>query len=292
MKAILGVDPQGSHESALELLARLQFPNLSLIALCAAEPIPEVMPAFGPVMPTSENIFLAIQKHSEAMAAKVAEEAAAKGIPAKPFVPNASAGRALIEASESEVAELLVVGTRQKSGFEAAILGSVMRAVVVGSKDSVLIGRGSVPAGDLHAVFATDLSHYNAECVDWLLARLPLGLKKVTVVGAYQLLEDQVASAGHRLVISPSDVGDMVRRNVLEQVEAVAQRFRDAGLEASAIAEQGKASDVIEAAFRESGAHLAIIGAQGHGFFERLLIGSTSMHLATKAQMPLLIIRP
>jgi len=292
MKAILGVDPQGSHEAALDLLARLQFPNLSLIALCAAEPIPEVMPAFGPVMPTSENIFVAIQQHAEQMAAKVAETAKEKGIAAKPFVPNASAGRALIEASESEVAELLVVGTRQKSGFEAAILGSVMRAVVVGSKDSVLIGRGNVAPGDLHAVFATDLSHYNEECVDWLLAHRPMGLNKITVVGAFQLLEDQVASSGHRLVISPSDIGDMVKENVLEQVEGVAQRFRDAGLEATAVAQQGKASDVIESTFRDSGAHLAIVGAQGHGFFARLLIGSTSMHLATKAQMPLLIIRP
>ena len=54
---------------------------------------------------------------------------------------------------------------------------------------------------------------------------------------------------------------------------------------------QGNVTEVISAAMKRTGADLLIIGAHGHGFLERLVMGSTAMHVVGNEPWNTLVLR-
>lgn len=84
----------------------------------------------------------------EALLVKVVRDARAAGITAEFLVWEGDPGGSIAAAAEAEGADLVVVGTRGRSGAERMLLGSVSDHVVRHAECPVLVVRPSVRSSD------------------------------------------------------------------------------------------------------------------------------------------------
>lgn len=74
---------------------------------------------------------------------------------------------------------------------------------------------------------------------------------------------------------------------------AVAQQLEALGCRIESVAVVDEVHSAIAKQMHENGsADLLIRGSQGHGFFERLRVRSTSLHQANQGDNPILLLRP
>jgi nucleotide-binding universal stress UspA family protein len=164
--------------------------------------------------------------------------------------------------------------------------------MAIGSKHSLLIGRGEVkPSGPVSAVFATDHSYYALRALDHLIAMKPTGLKTITLVTAYDPKElegpyfvelAKEAKAEHKTL----------HQKLTALSELAVSRLRQAGYVAHYEMKPGNVHDAINRAMVEVAPDLLILGAQGHGFLDRLFVGSVALHHVVAEPHSLMIIRP
>ena len=71
----------------------------------------------------------------------------------------------------------------------------------------------------------------------------------------------------------------------------MSEKLKAIAPEVNVIVQEGESNEVIRNAMTSSGADLLIMGAQGHGFLDRLVIGSTSHHHFVAEPYPVLLLR-
>jgi nucleotide-binding universal stress UspA family protein len=186
MKAILGVDHQGSCLGALDLFARLDFRQPELTLLHAADPLVGY-PAFA-VAPYAHYMPDYVVEAKEAgmhLLDATADVACSYSLPASQCLVVGSAAAALLDHADAIDADLIAVATEAKRAFGSLYLGSVSRSLVLGAKQSLLIAKGEVRhQGPLTAIFATDHSDYADRCLDRLIQMRPKGIGHLFVVTA------------------------------------------------------------------------------------------------------------
>jgi nucleotide-binding universal stress UspA family protein len=87
------------------------------------------------------------------------------------------------------------------------------------------------------------------------------------------------------------DLNDWVREKLTEKSEVAAAQLRAAGYSVTYSVVESDADDAIRNAMREQTADLLILGAQGHGFFERMLTGSVALHHTVSEPYSVLLVR-
>ena len=187
-------------------------------------------------------------------------------------------------------ADMIVSGSGKKGNFESFIMGSVTRALLTDAKRSILVGKQMVEDGQkINIVYATDHSEYADSCIDHLIDLSPAGIGKVTVVSANtvepdirDMLDEHNRTTGDGM--SMTDALEDRNRLVCEKLSAVCDSTESVVI-------QGHANEVINAAMEKSSADLLVLGAHGHGFLERLVIGSTAMHMIGNEPWNTLVLR-
>jgi len=94
------------------------------------------------------------------------------------------------------------------------------------------------------------------------------------------------------------DVGPQYERDALSEklhkehreIQDIATRFRDAGLDATALLVQGPTSETILNEVSKLDADMLIVGSHGKGAVHKLLVGSVSEGVLRKAAIPVLVI--
>jgi nucleotide-binding universal stress UspA family protein len=192
-------------------------------------------------------------------------------------------------ADEIDARLIAVAGTR-KGVLRAFFLGSVARALVTGAHQSVLVAKGEIAAeGPVRAVFATDHSEYANRCLQELLALAPRGLSHLTVITCYP--KELVHAMRPFLDEFALDPAEWIEKNLEERNEKVRRTLEplECPIETRIYADAATSS--IPVAMKETGADLLILGAQGHGFLERLTLGSTSFHQVMAEPYSVLLLR-
>ena len=196
--------------------------------------------------------------------------------------------------AEAESADVIVMGTHGRSGFERLMVGSVTEAVLRKAPCSVLtvplsaVAVGTVPVVFRRIVAAVDFSDVamaalrQAAC---LAAEADARLTAMHVIEVPEHLAlwiDRVDGIGH----------------VRAWADAAARHLHDAiGPETREHArveqrvETGKAYREILRVADEQHADLLVIGAHGHGVIEQLFVGSTAQHVVRRAPCPVLVVR-
>jgi nucleotide-binding universal stress UspA family protein len=152
----------------------------------------------------------------------------------------------------------------------------------------VLVAKGAVPEeGPIRAVLAVDHSPYCDRCIDRLMKWKPEGLDSVCVLSAMPS-----GSSHHEFLIEKLSLPEsQIEGWMAEENQKVVDKLRTAGIHAEQRIGKGDPNDVIRATMYDFGAELAILGAHGHGFIERLLIGSVSLHQVVAESYSTLLIR-
>jgi nucleotide-binding universal stress UspA family protein len=293
MKAVVGIDASPEAQSAIKMLARLQLnqPELQLVHV-----IERLSPEEWAKKPQNANDlltqFLRLQeKEGQQCLDQASALARELQLPAQSVLKYGSTvSNQLLQVAQNSQADVIVIGSRDESALGKLLIGSVGRKLVTSSPTSLLITRTElIPQEPVEAVFATDHSEYASSCVDVLLRLAPRGLKRLTVMTAYP--REMVRSLRSFNPQVPAQIGQWLESHLNEQNQKVQERLKGLGI---ALQSQVIASDpdaAIEESMKTTGSKLLIMGAQGHGFWERMATGSHTFRQAVSGKHSVLILR-
>lgn len=289
MKTLVGVDLEDTYRAALNLCIRLDFPGQEWMFAHAVAPLPTYAPGLAPIaIPMSDAIDSLRKTGREALTKARESVSEAKVVD---LLLDGSAAATLMRVADEQHADLIVTGSGQPRRGLLWMIGSVSRALSYGAKQSLLVTKGTAAgAGPVHAIFATDHSEYARCAEERLIEWAPKGLRRIDVVTAYDVTEAAIDLLKQGTEVN-LDFENWVYSNALKHGEASAKRLKAIAPETEVRVERGSANDVIANAMSTSGADLLIVGAQGHGFIERLLVGSVSLHQLVAEPYPVLLIR-
>jgi len=316
MKILVGLDFEDAPEAGpvtpavIRLLNRLQFPKVSVEVAHAidsrrspADNLEALLFAAGEDLPRAQA--------TERVASRYLVEGAASKmddwIPGTPSpcgtILTGNAAVALMDRADLTHADLIAVnGARRFTRMDALLTGSVARDIVVGAHQSVLIARdraheagGSedTPTTPVRAVLATDHSPYANRCVELLGRLAPAGIGHLTVLSAYPDYQIQAfRSVVGEMAVDPAEA---IRDHLCERNTTVIDLLSHHLAPGTAFTSQVTPEPVqtaIAHAMAAAEADLLILGAKGHGFAERLLLGSVSFrHAVVHAPYSVLILR-
>jgi len=294
MRAVVGVDVSNSFWPVANLLQALRLPGCEVDLVHAIEPVlPDgTFPELSQANAVAELLELA-----KTQGEKVLVDAEAKlstvGITARSFQRYGDVARQMIEHADEVHADLLCVRTETKSYYGSLFLGSVAKGLVVGAHQSVLIAKHDCdPAKKLTAVFATDHSPYASQCLELLLKYAPMGIEKFIVVTANEVTPGLAALLVNDVPVMQDQAPLWIAEKLHEYNEAICRKLGALGPQCTSQVIDGHPNEAIKTAMAETRADLLIMGAQGHGFFERLRLGSKSFHQAMNEPHSILILRP
>ena len=195
-----------------------------------------------------------------------------------------SAPKQLLEYARQSKSELICIGSHRRSKFNSSLFGSMSRALAISGKESVLIAKGAVPAtGPLTVVMTTDHSRYSNRAINRFLTELPSGVKRLILLTVF----DKKMVAG-----VPKDQQEPFLKFLESQGKKVIKKLHASGINAEYKMWEGDLGEVVEAQMDEISADLLIMAAQGNGYSDRLLIGSSALKQVVSSKHSILLLRP
>ncbi len=198
------------------------------------------------------------------------------------------AGRGIVEEANHQGADAVVVGHRG-SGRASLILGSTANHVIHHTELPVVVVRGDRDAPPGHVVIGTDDDLDGDDSVSVRALRWAYTLAGVRVIDvAHSWFVPSVAAG--RFSNPGADFAEQDQAAV-----AIAQRVIDAageapeGVSVRARPLNGTPEFALIEASRD--ADLVVVGSRGRGGFTGLILGSTSLDLASHGHCPIAILR-
>jgi len=299
-RAIIGIDPEVNYQRALRLFARLGLKGAKVTLLSIVEPLTNDIPF--PIGPTIGAVY-DLEAEEEVrqwrtQEAKKALEVArnfleSEGINAESELDYGFASSMFLSRADRIQADLLVTASAHHGALTSALFESVSRAAAISAKQSVLIAKSDLPEGrPLSAVLATDHSSYCNKAIEKLIELQPTGLRKITVLTGLRAGFSKDRSPLQDLSFYSDRAAEWRKQALRERSEQICDRLWKIRIQAQPMLLELPPQQSIEQAMKETQADLLIIAAQGHGFFERLRIGSLSLHEVVSEHHSLLILRP
>jgi len=257
---------------------------------------PPAVPMAGPLAPLApvEPVPLPpgdLDALRQGVAAFVSPEAHAT-IAVEPQVIEGAPARETL--AEAESADLIVMGTHGRSGFERLVLGSVTETVLRRAPCSVLtipvsaVAVGAVPVVFRRIVAAVDFSDVSMAALRQAACLAAEADARLTAMHVIEVPEhlalwiDRVDGISH--VRAWADAAERHLRGAVgtetREYARVDQRV-----------ETGRAYREILRISEEQQADLIVIGAHGHGVIEQMFVGSTAQHVVRRAACPVFVVR-
>jgi nucleotide-binding universal stress UspA family protein len=252
-----------------------------------------VTPAYLPE-PLLANPVLCEQVHRDVLA--TAAPSIEAGVPVETVVREAEPWREILQVADEKSADLIVMGTHGRGGFERLLMGSVAGKVSDRASCPVLTvcheeGRTWEAPGLVRTILcATDLSPASAPTVRYALSLAAEFQAKLVLLHVL----DGLASLD-----SPAYAHLPVAAAVLSQHEAVArQQMHDAVSPDArawcAVVERivpGRPYEEILRVAAEVEADMIVVGAHRSSLVARTVLGSTSQSVVRAASCPVLTVR-
>jgi nucleotide-binding universal stress UspA family protein len=259
---------------------------------------PNVVPGGpeAPYFPVSAETMRAVREQSREELARFVEPFLRREVPLATEVGEGEAWRAILDAAGTLPADLVVMGTHGRNGFEHLLLGSVTEKVLRRAGCPVLVvgAEGPISARGLfrRILCAVDLSDHSRETIDTALAFAQEGDAAVTLLHVVNAASPGAVSALFR----PLPAMDARRRELEDQALVTlraatpddAREFCDV----KELARTGTPWREILNVADERKADLVVMGAHGHGPIGERLFGSTTSQVVRRSACPVLVVRP
>jgi nucleotide-binding universal stress UspA family protein len=215
--------------------------------------------------------------------------------PADPRVVAGDVTREILKLAAALPADLLVIGTHGRSGFEHLVLGSVTEKVLRKAICPVL----SVPPRASAAVeplrvarmlCAVDFSDASLRGLAYALSLAQEADAEVRILHVLEL-PPEVAEALEFTTASLDEYRARYERDTKRRFEQVIPADVRTYCRVETQITQGKAYSEILRVAGEQQTELIVMGVQGHGVVDRLLFGSTTNHVVRQATCPVLTLR-
>jgi nucleotide-binding universal stress UspA family protein len=292
VKALIGVDSLGHCNAAIDLVRRLDFSLEKLVLLHSVE---SVMPDGSfPGLAAGGTYTDMLDEFEEAGQQSLKEAAELVGgvvevekrmIPGDPL-------RNLLDVADDDQIDLIGVGTQKKSSLQAMLMGSVTRGLLTASTHSFLAAKeGFKKEGPLTAVFATDHSEYADRAVELLSAFAPKGIGRLLVLSVIDPKAQRAVKNFHSDPELSGNVNMWAEDRMERENLAVCRKLSQHIATCDERVEHGEINATIAKTMAAENADLLILGAQGHGFLDRMKHGSVSFHQVVAENYPVLVLR-
>jgi nucleotide-binding universal stress UspA family protein len=289
-QVLCATDLSPASEPAWQTAQRLgQLFGAEVLVLHVVPPVPIPMEGYFPPQMYQEVVEGARREAEASLAALVA------GVSNPPLkvrsrVVEGSPAERIVDVAGEESADLIVVGTRGRTGLGRLLVGSVADRVVrtarcPGATRTTRIGR---------ILYATDFSPTARAAWPWVLA-----LANTSGAGV-DLLHVTVQPVPDRH-LSPELLGRMAKL-LEEQAQTEAERFlQDAGRtwpgglpreRVQVLISHGVVGDQVVHWAQERRADLIVMGTHGWSGLVRWMLGSVSHHVIQTARCPVLTVGP
>jgi nucleotide-binding universal stress UspA family protein len=281
-------------------IARWYGSTVTALHVFSSTPVVASYP--GPVV--LEPIVLTAVGREELLAETKAfiDAEAVPGVRVEAVVQEGQAAAEIADMAISMNADLLVIGTHGRSGFERLLLGSVTEKVLRKARCPVLtVPRrlpDAVPAGAVlykRILCPVDFSASSLHALKYAtsLAQESDGQLTVLHVVSHEF-ENAVDKANAVAAEERMTIGDFRR----EREEALRRRLKDAVSRADTeyctadgIVTHGKPWNEILRIASERQSDLIVMGVQGRGAADLMFFGSTTQHVVRDATCPVLTLR-
>ena len=263
-------------------------------------PVP--VAGFGPGPVVFEPIVLTPADRDQLLAdtKAFAETESAPGITIEAVVRGGNTAGEILEQATSMKADLLVLGTHGRSGFERLVLGSVAEKVLRKATCPVLTVPkrvpDAVPAGPVlykRILCPVDFSDSSLNALKYAMSMAQEADGQLTVLHVVEHeLENRVDMAGLAY-----DAGTTIGDFLKQREEALRRRLRETVAGASefcsveSLMTHGKPWREVLRIAAERQSDLIVMGVQGRGAADLLFFGSTTQHVVREASCPVLTLR-
>lgn len=290
MTILVGVDLEGNYRAAVPALARLEFtePRLVFVQVAPSALVFTQYPLETTAVAQIEGAFEQGGKATLEEAVKLARE---HRLTAETRFAFGSPVECLNDFADHLHADLVAVRSVHHGFWQAELLGSVSRGVLLSGRAGLLVVRDEPSTqGAFDAVFAVDGSERQALYVSRFLSLAPKGIGTIHVGSAWGV---------------SSHIEEFLRRpmphseEAMKGMEHAAQRCVDeareqldaAGYKTAGHVLPGSPNAALHGLMQDTGSQLLIVGDHGKGFVERLLAGSVALHQIMCESYSVLVVR-
>jgi nucleotide-binding universal stress UspA family protein len=259
-----------------------------------------VIPTFGPYgarspyFPAPVGSGPALRQEAEEELCRFVEPALDVRLPVQTVIREGQPAQEIQALAEELPADLVVMGTHGRSGFERLVLGSVAERLVHRLPCPVLtVSHEEASAREAQGLgrrilCAIDLSDSSARTIAFALA-LASDQAQVTVLHVIEALPEKAGLAAPRF---PQRLHFELERLAREQLhELVGEEARSEGKVQERVTSGRAYREILRLAVADK-ADLIVMGTQDHGPLGRMILGSTSHHVVRQATCPVLTVRP
>lgn len=273
--------------------------TITLFHVCAVAP----MAAYAPGSGVLRSAAITTEEREALLAAmkRFAEDDMAADISIELEIGEGSTAAEILAKAETLPADLVVMGTHGRSGFERLVLGSVTERVVRKASCPVLTVPkavpDAVPAPPVHfkrIICPVDFSDCSMHALNYAMSLAQEVDAHLTVMHVIELPPDVPREVHAPLLAGPRSLREYLalteedRRARLG--DAIPESVR-AYCTVDTILTTGTPYREILRVAHEQRAELLVIGIHGHGAVDRLLFGSTAQHVIRQALCPVLTLR-
>ena len=307
MKILIGYDGSECADAALEDLKHAGLDTeADVLVMCVADvfvppPTDEVDDTFPVNVPEGVKRAHERARHkleeAQDLAKRVGEQIKAQ-FPNWKVDTQAEADSpawALLRKADEWNPDLIIMGARGLSVFGGRlILGSISQRVLYEAYCSVRVGRGPYknPDKPVRLLIGVDSSSDSNAAVDAVCVRhWPRGTEVglLVVVDTVMPLSSNPAEPAAMKWIEVGDESNWAQ--VREIFEPSAQKIRSAGLHAEVLIRRGNPADEILQEAHTWGADCIFVGAKGTRGIDRLLLGSVSSAVSSRAHCSVEVVR-
>lgn len=227
---------------------------------------------------------------------RFAEPVAAAGVRSDVVLRDGNATGEILDLAKTLPADLVVLGTHGRGGFERLVLGSVAEKVLRKACCPVLTvplpaeeAPAAAPALFESILCPVDFSPSSMKALDYALSIAQEAKASLTLLHVVEWSpDDEVREHRHFNVPEYRRYLEEEARGLLRQALPEEARLWCKPREIVAI---GKPRQEIQRVAREAGAHLIVMGVHGRGAVDLMLFGSTTHHVIRESHCPVLTIR-
>jgi nucleotide-binding universal stress UspA family protein len=280
-------------------LAKWYESTVTLLHVCTVGPVVAYAPGGGilpsaVLTPADRETLLTSMK-------QLAEGAGGTGVPIEFEVAEGQAASEILSRAHAMAADLLVLGTHGRSGFERLVLGSVAEKVLRKAECPVLTVPRLAPDVDpatpvlfKHIVCGVDFSECSMHALEFAMSTAQEGDAHLTVIHVIELPPDIPREVHENLLPGPRSLREYIALAEEERQrrlnDAIPETVR-AYCRVETVLSTGKPYREILRVAAEKKADLVVVGLHGRDPVDRLLFGSTAQHLVRQASCPVLTLR-
>jgi nucleotide-binding universal stress UspA family protein len=258
----------------------------------------ELAPGLNPKYPVNELYLGELMKQAMRGLAEVKGRATARGISVETRIPTGIPSEEVLAAAETEDADLIVVGTRGRTGLAHVLLGSTAERIIRRAPCPVLAVRteGSMadqdgsPGGDPpvldRLLVPIDFSDCSIDALEYAVGVAQRAKSSLTLL---HVLEP--VSYGLDFTLPHLPEREQLRDAIVTRLSGLVSALDSAQVRSDYLVRGGLPIDSILDAARTQSADMIVMGTHGRRGLSHALSGSVAESVLRKARCPVLTVR-